>query len=485
MSFANIRSSYGSFIAGREDASSACHLEQSIDPATEQPIADLNYATEVEIDQAVRAAQAAQPAWRATPWAARAAAVLALADKLEADAETFARLDVVDAGIPIRGMRRDVANAVNYLRYFASLASELKGHSLESNDGSLSLTSREPYGVVGRIVPFNHPLQFAAAALAAPLIAGNGVVLKPSEHSSISAVHLAELASDVLPTGLFNVVIGSAAVGSGLVRHQGVGRVGFTGSVRGGSAVLRDAAGQIKPVSLELGGKNPLIVCSDANLELAIELAVIGLNLQRTAGQSCGSTSRIYVHEDVRDEFVDGVAGRFAGLRLGDPQSDHTEVGPLAFGAHRDRVVAAIQRAEEQGATRVVGGADRPAGLEQGCYVSPTLFSDVRDDFDIATQEIFGPVLAVLSWRDEDDVLNRANHPSLGLTANVATNDLSRALRLAHKLEAGFVWVNGRGQRPFGAPFGGYKQSGMGEENSLGELLSYTRNKNISLNIAS
>lgn len=483
MAYVDLLPSYGSFIGGEWSAVDSGRVEASVDPATEELVAELRYATGDEVGRAVRAAQHAQLAWRTTPWSERAAAVSALADRIEADADTFARLDVIDAGIPIRGMRRDVANAVRYLRYFASLASELKGHSLESTDGSLTFTSREPYGVVGRIVPFNHPLQFAAAAVAAPLIAGNAVVLKPSEHTSISALRMAEIAAETLPAGLLNVVVGGAEVGSMIVRHPGVSRIGFTGSVRGGRAVLRDAAEQIKPVSLELGGKNPLIVCSDADLELAIDLAVIGMNLQRTAGQSCGSTSRVYVHEAAHDAFVDGVSARFARLRLGDPQSEDTDVGPLAFAAHRDRVAAAISRAEEQGATRVVGGSERPASLDRGYYVSPTVFSDVSDGFEVATEEIFGPVLAVLVWCDEDDVLNRANHPSLGLTANVATNDLSRALRLAHRLEAGFVWVNGRGQRPFGAPFGGYKQSGVGEENSLGELLSYTRTKNLSLNM--
>lgn len=480
----DLRPSYGSFIGGEWESSGGGEVHRSIDPATEEPIAELRYATEADVDRAVCAAGDAQPDWSATPWSERAAAVARLADRVEAELETLAQLDVVDAGIPIRGMRRDVANAVRYLRYFASLASELKGHSLESADGSLSLTSREPFGVVGRIVPFNHPLQFAAAAIAAPLVAGNAVVLKPSEHTCISALHLAALAAEILPAGLVNVVIGAAATGSAIVRHPGVSRVGFTGSVRGGRAVLRDAADQIKPVSLELGGKNPLIVCADADIEHAIELAVIGMNLQRTAGQSCGSTSRVYVHEQLHDEFVDGVAARFARLALGDPQSEQTEVGPLAFAAHRDRVLAAIGRAEQQGATRVVGGTARPAGLERGFYVAPTVFSDVEDRMEVATEEIFGPVLAVLHWRDEADVLDRANHLPLGLTANVATNDLSRALRMAHRLQAGFVWVNGRGQRPFGAPFGGYKQSGLGEENSLGELLSYTRTKNLSLSFA-
>lgn len=476
---------YGSFIAGEWVADDHVEVTSSINPATEATVSELAYATEREVAHAVAAARRAQPSWRTTPWVERAAAVEELARRLAADGERFARMDVVDAGIPIAGMRRDVANAVRYLRYFAALASELKGHTLESSDGSLSLTSREPYGVVGRIVPFNHPLQFAAAAIAAPLIAGNAVVLKPSEHTSISALHLAELAAQVLPVGLVNVVIGAAAVGSAIVRHPDVARIGFTGSVGAGRAVLRDAAEQIKPVSLELGGKNPLIVCADADLGVAVDLAEIGMNLQRTAGQSCGSTSRIFVHEALYEAFLSRIAERFEMLRLGDPEHEQTQVGPVAFEAHRDRVRAAIVGAETAGATRVAGGARPPAGLERGFFVAPTVFGNVEDFMELATTEIFGPVLAVLRWSDEADVLRRANHPSLGLTANVATDSLSTALRLAHRLQAGFVWVNGRGQRPFGAPFGGFKQSGLGEENSLGELLGYTQAKNLSLNMVS
>jgi betaine-aldehyde dehydrogenase len=481
MEFAEIRETYSSFVGG--EWTNGGEIRESINPATEEPIAELHDATEADVDRAVRAGLEAQRGWQETPWADRAAALERVAASLEQDGETFARLDVVDAGIPLRGMRRDVANAVRYLRYFAGLASELKGHTLESSDGSLNMTLLEPYGVVARIIPFNHPLQFAASAIAAPLAAGNAVVLKPSEHTSVSALHFARLASEVLPTGLFNVVVGAAATGSALVRHPDVARVGFTGSVAGGRAVLRDAADQIKRVSLELGGKNPLIVCPDADVEEAIKVAEIGMNLQRTAGQSCGSTSRIYVHDDIHDEFVDGLVARFAALTVGDPRDEKIEVGPLAFEAHRDRVLDAITRAEVAGAERLIGGS-RPVGLDRGFFVSPTVFVEVDDEMDLAAQEIFGPVVAVLRWHGEEDVVARANHRSLGLTANVVTNDLSRALRLARRLQAGYVWVNGRGQRPFGAPFGGYKQSGLGEENSLGELLSYTQTKNLSISAA-
>ncbi len=453
----------------------------SINPATEEPLALVDQASTADVDRAVTAAVDGARSWRSEPWPRRAAAMMQLAQRLADEAETFATIDSLDAGIPIRGARRDVANAVAYLRYFAGLASELKGHTIESPDGSLDLTLREPFGVVGRIVPFNHPLQFAAAAVAAPLIAGNAVVLKPAAQTPISALHLAALAADVLPPGAFNVITGGAEAGSALVRHPKVGRIGFTGSISTGRSVLRDAAQGIKTVTLELGGKNPLIVFPDVSAAHAADLALVGMNLQRTAGQSCGSTSRVFVHESLYHDFTGLLAQRMEQLIVGDPLDEATDVGPLAFSSHRDRVRGFIAGAEEEGARLIVGGSHPPEGLTRGYFVRPTVFADVTDQMAIATEEIFGPVVSLLSWSDEGEVIARANSLPLGLTGNVATGDLATAIRVAKRLEAGYLWVNGRGQRPLGAPFGGFKLSGLGEENSLEELLSYTRKKNLFL----
>jgi betaine-aldehyde dehydrogenase len=455
--------------------------KETRNPATGEVLAAVPEAGAEDIDRAVAAAAEAAVEWGSVPWAGRAAAINALADEVEAEAENLAWLDVVDAGIPIRGMRRDVKNAVTYLRYFAALASELKGHSLEAPAGVTHLTVREPFGVVGRIIPFNHPVQFAAAAVAAPLAAGNTVVLKPAEQTPLSALHFAQLADRVLPAGAVNVVTGGAAVGSALVKHPAVRRIGFTGSVATGRRVLKDAADQIKLVTLELGGKNPLVVFPDVSPPDAADLVLIGMNLQRTAGQSCGSTSRVYVHASIHDAVVDALVDRFEELTVGDPTDEATDVGPLAFSAHRDRVIGLIRAGVEEGARLRCGGTDSIEGLESGAYVRPTIFDRVEDHMRIAQEEIFGPVVSVLRWRDEADVIARVNASPLGLTANIATNDLSAAMRMSREVQAGFVWVNGRGERPFGAPFGGYKHSGLGEENSLGELLSYTQTKSILL----
>lgn len=475
-----LRDTYPLFVGGEWRAAEG-GWAGSVDPSTGEEIARVADANEADLEAAVEAAASAAPEWAATPWAERAVALHRLADRIEADAEAFAGLDVVDAGMPIRGSRRDVGNSCAYLRYFASLASELKGQSVEVPGSSLDLTLRQPYGVVGRIVPFNHPLQFAALAIAAPLAAGNAVVLKPSEQTPISALHLAELAAEVLPAGAVNVVPGGIAPGSALVRHPKVRRIGFTGSTRTGASVLREAADQIKVVSLELGGKNPLIVFPDVDPEHAAELATIGMNLQRTAGQSCGSTSRVYLHEDVHDAVIERLVASFEALDVGDPREETTDIGPLAFPAHAERVRGMIAGALEEGAELRAGGPELPDGAASDCFVRPTVLAGVEDSMTVAHQEIFGPVVSVLRWREEDDVLARANALELGLTANVATNDLSAALRFSKALEAGYVWINGKGQRPFGAPFGGWKLSGLGEENSLGELLSYTRIKNVNL----
>jgi len=453
----------------------------TVNPATEEPIALVADGDARDVDRAVEAANSARRQWADTAWSERAAVLSAVADCIQEHADELALLDVIDAGIPIRGMRRDVANSISYIRYYAGLASELKGHSLERPSANLDVTIREPFGVVGRIIPFNHPLQFAAAGIAAPLAAGNAVVLKPAEQTPLSAVRLAEIVADVLPVGLLNVVTGGRDAGEAIAAHPGIPRIGFTGSVGTGKAVLRTAAEEVKVVTLELGGKNPLLVLPDVPPEQAAKLALIGMNLQRTAGQSCGSTSRVFVHRSRRPEFVEALAQLFDELVVGDPSSEGTDVGPLAFASHRDRVVDYIEIGVGEGATLRAGGAEPPAGLERGYYVRPTILDGVEDGMRVAQEEIFGPVVSVLEWEREDDLVERANALKLGLTANVSTNDLGAALRLSRALEAGFVWVNGRGQRPLGAPFGGHKWSGLGEENSLDELRSYTRVKQISL----
>jgi betaine-aldehyde dehydrogenase len=470
-------------IGGQEvDAASGAVLE-AVDPTTESVLATFPDAGAEDVDRAVEAARAAAPGWRDLGWKRRAALLRELSARIADEAERLARLDVRDSGNPLTGMRTDVAQASDELLFYAGIAPQTGGTTAPLAVDTMSWTEREPYGVVGRIVPFNHPFKFAAGKAAAPLAAGNAVVVKPGEQTSLSALELARIAADVLPPGVLNVVTGrGATAGAALVAHPDVPRIAFTGSVPTGRAVLRGAAEQVKHVSLELGGKNPIVVFPDADPVRAARAAVAGMNIARCTGQSCGSTSRLFVHDDVRGPFLEALVARLSELRIGDPLQEDTEVGPLAFRAHHERVTGYVESGRREGATLVHGGT-RPSHLERGFFLEPTVFADVEDGMTIAREEIFGPVMSVLSWRDWDDVVARANATRLGLTANVWTNDVSTAIRTARALEAGYVYVNGSGRRPAGMPFGGWKHSGLGKENGLQELLSYTREKSVTVTL--
>jgi betaine-aldehyde dehydrogenase len=453
----------------------------SIDPTTEEPIATVPAAGPDDVDRAVQAAQSAAGPWAATPWWERAELVRALAERIAAEAEELARLDTLDAGLPLAGSRGDILSSVRELMYFAGLGGELKGHTLPGTHHQLAMTSREPYGVVGRIIPFNHPFKFAAGKCAAPLMAGNSVVLKPAEQTPLSALRLAELAEGLLPPGVLNVVTGPGATGAAIAEHPGVPRIAFTGSVASGRAVLRAAAHDIKHVTLELGGKNPMVVFDDADPRLAAAGAVAGMNLRRSMGQSCQSNSRVLVHRAIKDEFLSAVQEIVVGLRVGDPHDETTDLGPLAFADHYNRVLAHIEGGRDEGARLVTGGG-RPTDLDRGYFVEPTVFDNVSADMSISKEEIFGPVLVVLDWQDEEEMVRLANDVDYGLTANIWTTDLARAHDTARRLQAGMVWVNGDGRKPLGTPFGGFKHSGLGVEGSLEELQSYTRSKSVVLN---
>lgn len=404
-----------------------------------------------------------------------------LARRIEAAAEELARLDVQDAGLPLAGMRTDVTGAAATLDYYAGLASQTGGSTAAASGDHLSYTLRQPYGVVGRIVPFNHPFKFAAGKVAAPLAAGNAVVLKPGEQTSLSALELARIAAEVLPPGVLNVVTGGGpTAGAALVGHPDVHRIAFTGSVPSGRSVLRAGAEGITHVTLELGGKNPLIIFPDVDIPKAAVAAVAGMNIARCTGQSCGSNSRIYVHERIAGPFLDALVERVAALRMGDPMSQETEVGPLAFRAHHERVLGHLATARSEGATFAYGGK-RPKG--KGFFVEPAVLTDLDDEMTVVREEIFGPVMSVLTWQDIDEVVRRANNTPFGLTANVWTRDVSVAHKMAAALEAGYVYVNGNGKRPTGTPFGGWKSSGLGKDNGIEELLSYTREKSVTVTL--
>jgi acyl-CoA reductase-like NAD-dependent aldehyde dehydrogenase len=454
-----------------------------VEPATENVLGTVPDAHPADLDQAVAAAREAAPGWAATSWQHRAALLRELAARITERATELAVLDTRDSGNPINGMRYDLASTPAEILYYAGIAAEAKGFTAPTTPGTLAYTLRAPYGLVGRIIPFNHPFKFAAGKIAAPLAAGNCVILKPAEHTSLSALELARLADDLLPAGVLSVLTGRGErIGAALAAHPDVPRVAFTGSVPTGRRILASAAPHIKHVTLELGGKNPIIIFPDADPRAAAAAAIAAMNLARSGGQSCGSCSRLFVHDDIRGPFLDALVSGVRKLTVGDPLADETDIGPLAFAAHHERVLSYVAAGRRDGATLLTGGG-RPAGRERGYFVEPAVFADVTDGMTIATEEIFGPVMCVLSWTDVDDVVARANATEYGLTANVWTRDISTAHRLTHRLDAGYVYVNGTGRRPAGTPFGGWKHSGLGKENCLEDLLSYTREKTVAVTL--
>ncbi len=453
-----------------------CH-----NPATAERLAIVRAATAEDVERAVAQARSAQPAWGRLSPAERAGAVRKLREGVQHHAEELARLDALDSGNPLRGMRIDLGIATALLGYFAGLATELKGQTIPLGSGKLDFAVREPLGVVARLVPFNHPLMFACIKSAPPLVAGNTVILKPSEHTPLSALRLAELAEDIFPPGVFNVLPGLGDVGEALARHPGVDGICLVGSVPTGRKVMEAASGTLKRLMLELGGKNALIVYPDVDLDKAADGAVKGMNFGWTAGQSCGATSRVLVHAAVHDALVERIVARVERIRLGIPEDADTEMGCLTTRAQYDKTLRYIELALGEGARLMTGGPPDHPPHDKGLYIRPTVFTGVQPTMRIAREEVFGPILAVMRWEDEEQLIEWANDVEYGLTASVWTRDIDRALRTVSRLQAGYVWVNNSSDHFLGAPFGGYKQSGFGREECLEELLAFTQLKNINV----
>jgi len=455
----------------------------AVNPATGEVFARFPRCRATDVDDAVAAAQAAFPGWRALPATERATLLVKLAARVDEQAAELAMLDVTDNGSPIREMRGDARVGAAFLRYFAGLALQLRGETIPSEPGRLDYTLLQPFGVVGRIIPFNHPIMFAAGKIAAPLAAGNTVVLKPSEHTSVSALRLAELAAEVLPPGVLNVVTGDGQeAGDALVTHPGVRRLAFIGSAEIGRSIQQRAAIHVvKAVTLELGGKNPIVVLPDADLDLAVEGALRGMNFT-WQGQSCGSTSRLLVHASIHRQFVEQLAARIDALQSGPPAAETTDTGAIVHRRQYEKVLHYLEIGRAEGARVAAGGGpvEDPAH-PGGMFLRPTLFDEVRPDARLAQEEIFGPVLAVLPVSSYEEAVAVANSVRYGLTASIFTRDLATAHRFAHDVEAGYVWVNDSSRHFPGAPFGGFKDSGVGREESFDELASYTQIKNVNV----
>jgi betaine-aldehyde dehydrogenase len=455
--------------------------EETVDPSTGSVLAEVPQASAVDVERAVAAAETAFAAWARTTVEERAECFRTFGRLLTENIEELAALDALDSGNPIGAMRIDVRLSLDYVRGWPPLAQALNGEVIPASPGNLHYTSYRPYGVVGRITAFNHPLMFAATRPLPSLITGNTVVMKPSPQTSLSTLFLGRLFDEAFPPGVVNIIAGDADAGDALVTHPAVKRLAFTGSVPTGLMIQRRAAesGTVKHVSLELGGKNAMVIFPDVDVDEAAEAAIFGMNLNVCQGQSCGSNSRVLVHERIHDAFVARVAERLAATRVGVAYDPATEMGPLVSAAHLERVAGYVDAGISEGATLVTGGT-RPEGTpEGGYYLAPTLFADVHPEMKIGHEEIFGPVISVFSWKDYDGMIELANSVDLGLTASVWTHDLDLAHKTADRLDAGYVWVNDSTRHYFGTPFGGTKNSGTGREESVEELRSYLETKAI------
>ncbi|MBT5299948.1 MAG: aldehyde dehydrogenase family protein [Rhodospirillaceae bacterium] len=470
----------GLYIGGEWQDAADGRTFASTNPSNGEHLGDVPLAGEVDVDRAVAAAKTAFTDWGRAPVKERAQALNAFADKLVAHKEELALMDSVDSGNTLAGMQGDVDWTAATLKFFAGLITEIKGETSSQQAGHLNMTMRQPYGVVAKINAFNHPFRFCAEKAAAALAAGNTVVAKASEQAPLSSLRLAELSKGILPPGVFNVVTGDGATGSAMVRHPDVPRVGFVGSVETGRLIARDAAEGLKHVTLELGGKNPIIIFPDADPVKAATAAIKGMNMNRQ-GQSCSSTSRVFVHQNLQNAVNEELVKQAEALPIGMPWVDGNEVGPVVSDKQLERVKGFIASAPEDGAALLTGGGvPTDPALANGHFIEPTVFGNVTPEMRIGHQEIFGPVMSVLAWDDYEDMLAKANGVMYGLTATIVTNDFKMAMETAERIEAGYVWVNAQG-RYLGAPYGGWKQSGLGQEECLDELLSYTQIKNINM----
>ena len=453
------------------------------DPHDGSLLAEVAEARAADVDRAVRAAQAAFGPWRHTTAEERGRLLLKLADLIEAHADELALLETRDTGHPIRDTRGlDVPRTAATFRYFGGMADKHQGSVVPVEHGFLDYVLREPIGVVGQIVPWNFPLMFTSWKMGPALAAGNTVVLKPSELTPLSTLRVAELMTEAgFPPGVVNIVTGyGATAGRRIAEHPGIGKVSFTGSTAVGRSILAASAGNLKKVQLELGGKGANIIFADADLGAAVQGSAFAI--YHNQGKACIAGSRLIVHEDVADEFVDRFVRLSKGVRLGDPKDPATEMGPLTSPGHRDRVLSYMEVAVADGDEIVTGGkAPEATELAGGCYLEPTVVA-TQAEHRLAREEVFGPVLAVQRFRTEDEALRIANGTDYGLGAGLWTRDLSRAHRVAHELRAGMVWVNSYKRVNPGSPFGGVGQSGFGREMGFEAMHEYTDAKAVWIN---
>jgi aldehyde dehydrogenase (NAD+) len=475
---------YGLLVGG-EWVDSAGPVVDALDATTGERLAGYHRGIPEDVDRAVAAAtEAFEGSWGEKSPQQRAEALHGIADALEDRKTEIARLDSLEVGKPNKhSLFVDTTILVEQFRHFASLARTAdEGRRPPAGSDKHLYTRQEPYGVVGCISAWNFPAMFVAWKLGPALAAGNSVVYKPSPRAVLSTLEVIRTVDEALPPGAVNVVTGTGPeVGEALSGHPEVRKVSLTGGTDAGQAVMRNAAGHVAPVSLELGGKSPNVVFPDADLEAAVEGALVGIFFNQ--GQQCTAGSRLFLHEDVYDDFLESFVERTRELNVGDPLSPTTDVGPMVDHAHQRDVRAYVERAREEGATVHYDGGELDPELAGAPFVQPTVLTDVDDDDTVACEEVFGPVLSVLRWRDREEVIRRANDTEYGLAAAVWTGDLETAHEVSAELEAGTVWVNTYNDMFEPAPYGGYKQSGIGRELSEEALREYQRTKSVKVSL--
>lgn len=457
----------------------------SINPANGKVIASIQQASQQDIEKAVHSAKQGQKVWAAMTAMERSRILRRAVDILRERNDELAQLETLDTGKAYSETSTvDIVTGADVLEYYAGLATAIQGEQVPLRDSSFFYTRREPLGVVAGIGAWNYPIQIALWKSAPALAAGNAMIFKPSEVTPLTAFKLAEIYTEAgLPNGVFNVVQGAGRdIGQWLTEHPGIEKISFTGGVETGKKVMASAAGStLKEVTMELGGKSPLIICDDADLNKAADIAVMANFF--SSGQVCTNGTRVFVPKTLLADFEVAVVERVKRIRMGDPMDNQTNFGPLISFPHMEKVLSYINSGKQQGAKLLIGGERATGELAQGAYVQPTVFTDCSDDMRIVQEEIFGPVMSILSYETEEEVIRRANNTPFGLAAGVVSPDINKAHRIIHQIEAGICWINTWGESPAEMPVGGYKQSGVGRENGISTLAHYTRVKSIQVEL--
>ncbi|MDU5835544.1 MAG: betaine-aldehyde dehydrogenase [Pantoea sp.] len=474
------------YIDGAYVPAAAGDTFDTINPANGEVLAKVHEAGLDDVERAVAAARKGQKVWAAMTAMQRSRILRRAVDILRERNDELAALETLDTGKPLSETASvDIVTGADVLEYYAGLIPSLEGQQIPLRDTAFVYTRREPLGVVAGIGAWNYPIQIALWKSAPALAAGNAMIFKPSEVTPLTALKLAEIYSEAgVPDGVFNVLPGSGAVtGQLLTEHPGIDKVSFTGGVASGKKVMANAAGStLKEVTMELGGKSPLIVFDDADLDLAADIAMMA-NFY-SSGQVCTNGTRVFVPASLKAAFEEKILARVARIRAGDLNDPATNFGPLVSFGHRDNVMRYIERGVEEGARLLCGGKRMTgAGFDAGAWVEPTVFTDCSDEMTIVREEIFGPVMSILTYQSEEEVVRRANATEYGLAAGLVTQNLNRAHRVIHQIEAGICWINTWGESAAEMPVGGYKHSGVGRENGLMTLQNYTQVKSVQVEL--